>query len=727
MRRLIRKSTGPAVLHGNDAKRWRAEIERHFRIPSQERARRRAPSAVDLLESHEIVQTLIALQRGKCAYCELHFDSSPIVEHYRPLSNAAYAFGRGEDSPDHYSWFALEWSNLMLTCPECSAAKMNVFPVYGDRCLPLSSWAAARHERPQLLNPYTSQIELHITFDRRGMAVALTARGEATVDILRLNRPGILEARRAAIYRAERCMRGAGEGPIGLIDLLDPRAPHCGAVALYIRDVLASGGLIVPRSRDLGQALRKLIRSNRIIELPTHLARTRPTGKVVEASKDTRSPSHEHRPQIIKRVEIKAFKSIGLFTAVAPATSRSNKAPCLMLLGENGSGKSTVLQAIALSLAKPEERDGLGLQRKDFITRLASNWDVMIEATPEVTLDFGDGVTSTFQWDASMQGPEEPAAVAPLVLAYGAHRLAGKSSASLGSVTSLFHPEKQLPSPIAWLESLDDHLFNAVARALRIILALKRDDLIYRTREGKVLTRVQGRVCPIEQLSDGYKSLFAMIVDMMQGLLQVRRDLEYARGVVLIDEIESHLHPRWKMRIVRALREALPGVQFILTTHDPLCLRGMEKDEVAVVYRDRAGELHCQAELPDVSTLRVDQLLTSDLFGLDSTTDPSLDQAVYELAEIIGIPNAAQSHAMRDRRDELLTQLPGIDAIGSDLGRQIVAEAVTRHLREDGVTSIRLRADARRDSIQKIIDVLRHEESRLELPRAGSNPEGTQS
>jgi hypothetical protein len=258
-------------------------------------------------------------------------------------------------------------------------------------------------------------------------------------------------------------------------------------------------------------------------------------------------------------------------------------------------------------------------------------------------------------------------------------------------------------------------------------LALKRDDLIYRTPGGKVLTRVQGRVSPIEQLSDGYRSLFAMIIDMMQGLLQVRRDLEYARGVVLIDEIESHLHPRWKMRIVRALREALPGVQFILTTHDPLCLRGMEKDEVVVVYRDKAGELHCQAELPDVSKLRVDQLLTSDLFGLDSTTDPSLDQALYELAEIVGVPRVGQSEAMRNRRDELLTQLPGIDAIGSDVGRQIVAEAVTRHLREDGATTIRLRADARRDSIQKILDVLRHEESRFEIPRDGTNPGGTQS
>src|SRR3546814_20575292 len=61
--------------------------------------------------------------------------------------------------------------------------------------------------------------------------------------------------------------------------------------------------------------------------------------------------------------------------------------------------------------------------------------------------------------------------------------------------------------------------------------------------------------------------------------------LANARALVLVDEIEAHLHPRWKLRIMKGLREALPNVTFIVTTHDPLCLRGLGANEVMVLRR----------------------------------------------------------------------------------------------------------------------------------------------
>lgn len=86
--------------------------------------------------------------------------------------------------------------------------------------------------------------------------------------------------------------------------------------------------------------------------------------------------------------------------------------------------------------------------------------------------------------------------------------------------------------------------------------------------------------------------------------------LAFSRAVVLIDEIEAHLHPRWKMRIVTALREALPNVTFIMTTHDPLCLRGLRAGEVMVFRRieSRAPDslpvvVEQLEDLPDVGSL----------------------------------------------------------------------------------------------------------------------------
>lgn len=731
MRRLIRMEPTPPILRESDTQLWRDEIKRHYQLPTEERVKRRAPKASYVLKSPELTRLLFKLQRGKCAYCEIAIDDALILEHYRPLSNASDAVAGGSDSPDHYGWFALEWLNLMLTCRACSTAKANHFPVSAQRAAPLSSWNEARREKPLLINPYTNQIELHIDFTAQGLAVPLSERGKATIAILHLNRESLVNARSAILHRADRMLRAARPDFEGLLKLLGSGEAHCGAVALYLRTQLKSAGFELPRSLEIGHELRKLLKRRVFLPvfagMPDRAARP-PAPRLTPPPAATpplaTPPTPVRRLLTITKVDIRAFKSIGSFTAMLPMSNESFKSPCLMLLGENGSGKSSILQAIALSLATPQHRRTLALERDSFVPRLASNWEARSDAPMHVNLTFGDEATSTFQWDAAALGQQSQGAAMPPVLAYGAYRLAGRGDTPLNPIASLFNPESQLPSPLGWLESLDDHVFNAVARALRIILALKRDDQIYRTAEKKVFTRVQGRVSPIEQLSDGYRSLFAMIVDVMKGLLKDRRDLEYARGVVLIDEIEGHLHPRWKMRVVRALREAFPGVQFILTTHDPLCLRGMEKGEVVVVYRDNSGELHTHTELPDVSTLRVDQLLTSDLFGLNSATDPSTDQIVYELADLVGIPPGAQTDAVRVRRDALLTQLPGMGTIGSDMGRQIVAEAITRHLREDGVANIALRADARRESVQKIIDVLRAEEARFESQRTRPDAEG---
>ena len=99
---------------------------------------------------------------------------------------------------------------------------------------------------------------------------------------------------------------------------------------------------------------------------------------------------------------------------------------------------------------------------------------------------------------------------------------------------------------------------------------------------------------------------------------------------MLIDELGAHLHPRWRMRIVPSLRQVFPRVQFLTSTHDPLCLRGLGDGEVVVVKRDPDGEVVAVTDLPSVAGLRVDQLLTSEHFGLNSTIDPELDSLFAE-------------------------------------------------------------------------------------------------
>jgi hypothetical protein len=83
------------------------------------------------------------------------------------------------------------------------------------------------------------------------------------------------------------------------------------------------------------------------------------------------------------------------------------------------------------------------------------------------------------------------------------------------------------------------------------------------------------------------------------------------------------------MQIVSRLRAAFPNVQFIFSTHDPLCLRGLVGGEIVVLRLCERHKVYALTDMPSVAGMRVDQLLRSEHFGLGSTVDPEM-QRDYE-------------------------------------------------------------------------------------------------
>jgi hypothetical protein len=168
--------------------------------------------------------------------------------------------------------------------------------------------------------------------------------------------------------------------------------------------------------------------------------------------------------------------------------------------------------------------------------------------------------------------------------------------------------------------------------------------------------------------------------------------LETARAVVLIDEVEAHLHPRWKIQIMSALRSALPKVTFIATTHDPLCLRGMEDGEVIVMHRV-ASQMGADSEwpvmveqvvrLPKVSQLTIEQLLTSDFFGLASTDQPGIERELAMFADLLTA--RASGHALTEDQQLAWTRfeqdISEALPVGTTEVQRLVQEAVKEYLR----------------------------------------------
>lgn len=103
----------------------------------------------------------------------------------------------------------------------------------------------------------------------------------------------------------------------------------------------------------------------------------------------------------------------------------------------------------------------------------------------------------------------------------------------------------------------------------------------------------------LEQLSDGERVFFGLIMDIAYRLISLNPNRENpfeGSGIVVIDEIELHLHPKWQQNSVLILRESFPNIQFIITTHSPQVLSTVDKKSIIYLTNDGVGEVSYQSK-----------------------------------------------------------------------------------------------------------------------------------
>lgn len=134
----------------------------------------------------------------------------------------------------------------------------------------------------------------------------------------------------------------------------------------------------------------------------------------------------------------------------------------------------------------------------------------------------------------------------------------------------------------------EDVQLSAVRKALEIFLSELTQ---FRVRRNPLcLTAIkQGIEIQVNQLSDGEKCLIALIGDLARRLAIANPSLSNpleGEGIVLIDELELHLHPAWQRQIIRQLTQTFPNCQFVLTTHSPQILGEVEGKNIRLLHRD---------------------------------------------------------------------------------------------------------------------------------------------
>ncbi|WP_119395055.1 AAA family ATPase [Salinibius halmophilus] len=114
------------------------------------------------------------------------------------------------------------------------------------------------------------------------------------------------------------------------------------------------------------------------------------------------------------------------------------------------------------------------------------------------------------------------------------------------------------------------------------------------THEELAMSHDDAGILPVSMLSDGVRAMVALVADLAWRCAKLNPHLhenasQQTNGIVLIDEVDMHLHPAWQQKVIQALQQAFPKVQFILTTHSPQVLSTVKKESVRVLSSDLAG------------------------------------------------------------------------------------------------------------------------------------------
>ena len=157
---------------------------------------------------------------------------------------------------------------------------------------------------------------------------------------------------------------------------------------------------------------------------------------------------------------------------------------------------------------------------------------------------------------------------------------------------------------------------------------------------------VDGRL-PIEALSQGTGALIAWVSFIIQRLHDTAAEGEdplRRPAIVLVDELDAHLHPDWQQQLTHRLETLFPGVQFVGTTHSPLIVGGMKFGQVTVLARQdgQVTKVELPGEPDEEIQGRADQLLTGRLFGLTTSVDIKTRHAVERYHELLGTDRTPQ-------------------------------------------------------------------------------------
>jgi predicted ATP-binding protein involved in virulence len=372
-----------------------------------------------------------------------------------------------------------------------------------------------------------------------------------------------------------------------------------------------------------------------------------------------------------------------------------------VLVAPNGQGKTAILEAISISLgtflgafdlgkAKHIERtdarysNGIGLQTEQkYPVSIAADLQLSDGRSISISRKLSGPKNKTtikeaadltqYGKDLQKQIRQEAALVTLPVVAYYStgrlwktHSLSTRKSLTasrslgyedcLSSASSFFQVQAWITkATLAQLQMPQNSLGQAlqmIQEAVNQALGSERwQNFHYNVSyEELVMQKGEEEILPVSLLSDGTRAMISLVADLafrcvcLNGLSGLDSPLN-SPGIVMIDEIDLHLHPRWQQRVLHSLRQAFPKIQFIVTTHSPQVLSTVARTAIRLLSNNNNNELlTMHSEIPLLQTQGVSSSdILAQVMGVDPV--PPDEEAAHWLSEYKALIQQNQQEA----------------------------------------------------------------------------------
>lgn len=606
----------------------------------------------------KVKEALYEIYHGKCAYSEVKLSIEEAdVDHYRPQSK--------------YPQLVNEWSNLLLVSKKVNIAKSANFDILGQESghlLPTDLKADSRKlssEKPLLLHPEVHTPENHLILRPEGFLVGADEIGSATIQIAKLNEPTLVSQRKILINKIDTrvlslqnrynednltnadvaktlyndkevqelftflIMSARREKEFSFVHLsiLNNFIHYFGEIRIP-GDELRNIGLI----RQLNIALNKRLNDENI-----YIKEKDNTNIYRKLDEDfPQEIASEFLPMSLKSFHIQKFQ--GLIDV--EINQLPVNAQWIFLTGENGNGKTCLLRAIALGLHADKNVNDRIYADKDSTIDIVQH-DSKAKISYRKILGIPERFNANYLYFA----------------AYGPVRLyledSAKSISEDEKLKHIFDEDYFLSNFESYLSNISRKVeykerYNYFIKVFKMLLPELydieiqdnngNDTVLYLEKISENgITNFRSR--KFSELASGFRNILALVGDIIIRLshkVNAGNGEPSLEGIVIIDEIDAHLHPKFQKHFVATLTKLFPKVQFIASTHSPIPLLGAPYNTVILnVSRESAKEgikVERLDDKIDFKRLTPEALLTSPIFGFRDIISDALGED-YKLLE----------------------------------------------------------------------------------------------